>query len=750
MSADSHNLLDPPADDQTESNGFRPNGGRDRRLPQIEVVTRGGDEDTASSPPRSTGSLIGWFLAAFSLVAIPVSLWNFTRPPEYRAASTVLTIVPEERSGYGSSSPDLQHVAIQRRLLLGRELLDDTLAHLNDPDASATTDGDAADAAVDARPQSLSAPVVAADAPAEPIGNAASTADPQSSEAMDAVAASLTPDDLLTMLSVEPVPSTNLVEVSARGEHPTLLADIVNHWLGAYQRLREREIEAQIGDRLVKLDERAAVLEGDIQTKRSKIDDFRDRFDIVTLGRDSNEAVKRLNNLQTALAKAEDESIAARAQLEALQAAIANGQAVAPDRQAQQLAQLRQQAAAARVRVEQLRERYTSMFIENDPDKRAIPERLAAIEARIAEVEREGRREALAMAREAVETTSGRVFALRRELAEQKITASRFSSGFSEYEALTEDLTELEAMQRDTQVKRVELSTTALVGYPQVEIIEPAHPPRDPIAPHYWRDLGYTLGAATAVGLLTVLLLTYLDGRSRRIPHPVTGVRVWGVDQPDDDQSRLPRHRDPDRVRGPSGEAAPQSLLPPRAGTASLPVPRQLMAGEVEALWELAGAPERQLIGLLLCGLRLEEAARLSPASFDLAAARVEVPAPGTRTVPLPPRLNEHLAAADRLPAWSVAADAATATDGVALEDLTHRISLLANDAGIAHADEVDAESLRDTYLIFLVRQGARLTQLELVAGPMSGAEIRRFAPYSPPGASRPLEQLDLTYPLFA
>jgi uncharacterized protein involved in exopolysaccharide biosynthesis len=744
MSADSHDLLDPDADEHAENNGYRTNVSRDRRLPQIEVVTRGGDEDTTSSPPRSTGSLIGWFLAAFVLVAIPVSLWNFSRPPEYRAASTVLTIVPEERSGYGGSSPDLQHVAIQRRLLLGRELLDATLAQLRDSDVSVIKHGDSADASVDATPQSLP------DAPAEPIGNAAGTADTQSSEAVDAAAASLTPDDLLTMLSVEPVPETNLVEVSARGEHPTLLADIVNHWLTAYQRLREREIEAQIGGRLVKLDERAAVLEDDIQAKRAKIDAFRDRFDIVTLGSDSNEAVKRLNDLQTALATAEDESIAARAQLEALQAAIANGQDVAPDRQAQQLGQLRQQAAEARLRVEQLRERYTPMFIENDPAKRAIPELLAAIEARIAEVEREGRREALAMAREAVETTSGRVFALRRELAEQKVTASRFSSGFSEYEALTEDLTELEAMQRETEAKRVELNTTALVGYPQVEIIESAHPPRDPIAPHYWRDLGYTLGAATAAGLLTVLLLTYLDGRGRRIPHPVTGVRVWGVDQHEDDQSRLPRHRSADRIRGPSAEAASQSLLGQRAGTASLPVPRRLMAGEVEALWELAGAPERQLIGLLLCGLRVDEAALLSRESFDLAAARIEVPAPGARTVPLPPRLNEHLAAADRLPAWSAAVDSATTTEGVALEDLAHRISLLANDAGIAHADEVDADSLRDTYLIFLVRQGARLTQLELIAGPMSGAEIRRFAPYSPPGASRPLEQLDLTYPLFA
>ncbi|MFP4496158.1 MAG: hypothetical protein ACLFN3_09555, partial [Halochromatium sp.] len=58
--------------------------------------------------------------------------------------------------------------------------------------------------------------------------------------------------------------------------------------------------------------------------------------------------------------------------------------------------------------------------------------------------------------------------------------------------------------------------------------------------------------------------------------------------------------------------------------------------------------------------------------------------------------------------------------------------------------------TLRDTYLMYLVRQGARLTRLSQVAGPMSGAETLRFAPYSPAGAARSLDELDLTYPILA
>jgi len=754
MPREHRNPLDPDPENATGTDW----PGADRRLPQVEVVTREAADETPAPPARPAPVLALWFLGVFLLVALPASLWNFSRPPVYRAAATVLTIVPEERIGAGGAQPDLQHVAIQRRMLLGRDLLVETLDRLKDQDSGAA----GAAAATGDTTQTGAAPgretSSAADGAASPreTGTAQAAAPNLASReprgplpaADERAAATLTPDDLLAMLAVEPVPQTNLVEVSGRGEHPALLAAIVNHWLDAYQSLREREIETQIGGRLDKLDERAAALEQNIQAKRDEIDAFRQRFDIVTLGRDSNQAVARLENLQQAQGKAEDESIAARARLQSLQAAIANGQAVVSDRFAQALNDLRQQAAEARVAVERLRKRYTEMFIQSDPDKRALPERLETLEARIAEVERDGRREALESARNAVDETTGRVLEIRRELAEQKLVAARFSSGFAEYEALKEDLAELEKMQRETESKRVELGTTALVGYPQVEVIEPAYPPRDPIAPPYWRDLGYILAAASAAGLIAVIVLAWLDARARggRMPRPVTGVRVWTADAAADAGPRFPRPAGTDtgRLEQPAEQDIPSGHLPPPQRPPV--VPRQLMGGEVEALWELAGLAERQLIGLLLCGLSEDEAAALGPDAIDLGACRVQVTAPRPRNVALPPRLCALLADTGPLPAWS----SSQPENRVAFDDLLHRLSLLASDAGIAHADEVDAGALRDTYLIFLVRQGARLTELEQVAGPMSGPDIRRFAPYSPPGASRPIDQLDRTYPLFA
>ncbi|MGB5834679.1 MAG: hypothetical protein WBG92_22195 [Thiohalocapsa sp.] len=673
--------------DDARSDGLR------RGVPQIEVVTRSEQVRSPRSPGRDARPLLFWFLAVFALVLVPASIWNFARPPVYRAAAAVLTIVPESRSGFGGNNPDVQHVAIQRQLLLGRQLLAETLERVHETPLDSVL----------VEPQLL------------------------------------TPDDLRPLLSVDSIPSTNLVEMSAIGANPDLLAAIVNHWLNAYEALRQKEISDQVGGRLQQLDEQASGLEDKIQQKRFALDAFRETHDIVTLERDGNQALSRLQALQTSLAEAEKEAIQARAQLRALEAALANGEIVMPEGQAAALRALQEKAAELRVQVAQQKKRYTDMFIQNDPSKRALPERLARIEARIDEMARQGRRDVINEARQLVESTTARVLTLQRELGGQKLTASRFSTSFTEYEDLKSDLTELETMQRDTEVERTALETEAVDEYPQIEVIEPAYAPRDPVHPHYLRDLSFSALAAAAAGLATVLTLLFLDARAnaRPAPMPVTGVRIWG--------------KDPEPGANQDGQLQPhftrresnQGLgAPPTGALPDIPL-RQLMGGEVEALWDLASDDERQLIGLLLSGLRLDELNELSEDDFDPSDCRLRVNGGGARAIILAPSLCRLLGIANPLPAWR--------DDPVhALEELYHRIPLLAMDAGLAHAHEVIPEVLRHTYIIYLVRQGARLTELHRVAGPMGAAEVQRYARYSPPGASRPLEQLQLVYPALA
>lgn len=50
-------------------------------------------------------------------------------------------------------------------------------------------------------------------------------------------------------------------------------------------------------------------------------------------------------------------------------------------------------------------------------------------------------------------------------------------------------------------------------------------------------------------------------------------------------------------------------------------------------------------------------------------------------------------------------------------------------------------------YVLYLVRQGARLAELADVVGPVSSAQLASYAPYSPPGPKRPLSDIELVYP---
>lgn len=742
-------------------------GDASSRLPQIEVVTREESEERPTKR-RSPLSLLVWFLIAFALVAVPASIWNFSRPPVYRASAMVLTIVPEDRSGYGDTAANLQHVAIQRSILLGRELLEDTIARLQGASTTAAPSGMSPDglgapqrdrgvtgansSTSDFRSASGSRLVTATDAAMTAPASGEGLVGPSSGDASGLeheAAAALTADDLLTMLAVDAVPQTNLVELSARGGDPALLARIVNDWLAAYEILREREIEAQVGDRLDKLGDRARRLEARIQSKRGALDAFRERFDIVTLGRDSNEALARLNALQETLSDAEAAVATARAERDRIERAIADGRAAVPERLTGRVERLRQQAEEARAQVLRLRERYTDFFIEKDLNKRRIVERLEKIEQQLGEAERQGSQEALLTAREAVEAARGRVEELRQALTEQKVRASRFSSGFAEFESLKEDLAQLEEMQREVDSQRVNLETTVYADYPQIEIIEPAFAPRDPVEPDYGRDLLLTLIAATALGLLTVIILTWLDAsaRNKRPSAPVTGVRIWGSEHRSNDGdaggTKLPRQEQHPALGSRAAAAGGQTaLLGP-----SEQAPRQLTIGELEALWELADTAERQLIGLALSGVQPDEARSITRENIDLATGTLrlfgEDGANADRSLPLGSRSLAVFSEPGALPAWGD-------QPPERFEDLTQRLSLLAADAGIAEADEVNAQTLHDTYVIYLVRQGARLSRLNQIAGPMSGADARRFAPYAPPGASRPFEEIDLIHPALA
>lgn len=653
--------------------------------PHVEVITGATGEGRGPPPPWYRAQRLRVFLLVFFLVLVPGLAWDFLRPAQYRAKATLLTEQPPvNMRGAVEQGPDVQHVAIQGRLLLAPELLQITLERAG---------------------RDIPLTVATADA-------------------------------LALMLGVTSVPDTNLVELSATGNEPDQLAPLVNAWVEGYLDLRQRELEREIGSVLDALRDEHRALGETIESKTRALEDFRAKSDIVTLERDGNEALARLKALQQDLNRVRDEAIEAESRLIAAQEAVARGDPIVPASEQVTLEALEAKLSELKGKLIAMEKRFLPMFLENHPEHRVIPAQIAALEQQIEKKLAHGRSLVLVQGRREVEQSSRRVEVLERDLAEQKRAAAGFTDAFAQYEARQTDLTGLQTMYQETGARVVELEAKGLEKYPPVKVIDEAHRPAYPFHPRYWRDALWVLLAAALSALGAVLLTEFLTRRPRSEEGavPVTGVRVYAGGQVPAVGAGM---------SAPALQAAELALAIADSEPVSLPGlrPRELIPAEVDALWELAEPMSRQLMALLLSGLSLDECAALGTEEFDPGAGSVRSPWPPGREIPLAPAVAEHFARSNPLPLWAGADYHQTP------EELARRIALLAHDAGLSQPAEVTAEALRYSYIAFLVRQGARLTELERIVGVMSVAELTGFAALAPAGQAKPLSEVDRIYP---
>ena len=660
--------------------------------PQVEIVSRSPGPATVRQPLRQAARF-KVFALVFLVVLAGGSVWNFTRPALYRATATMLIEVPEG-IGYsvGAVGADPQNLAVQGRILLAQDLLQETLER------------------------------------------AARTA-PETG--------ALDPEALRALLDVQPTPGTNLVALSATGSDPRQLAVLVNAWTQAYLDRRQAQVERDVDGTLARLQDEYARLDTQKRAQAATLDRYRLEHGIDTMERDGNQALARLKALTKDLETARAEQLKAESQRAALEEAIDRGEPVVPPAEQATLEQLETEAAKLRAQLAGLAQRYTKLYLESEPTLKELPLQLSQLEARIKEQRAKGRDFLRSTLTREVERARRQSRVLEQELEVQRAAASRFTARFAHYETLKKDLEQIDELHRGLEQRLVEVKTRAPAQYAQVKVLEPAYVPNRPFQPDYWRDFSYNLAVAGLTALLAVLLMEFLTRRERTADEqlPVTGVRVFAGD------SRLPvgggaaaagallsQDQDQDQGTIPADDA-PLSL--PGVGR------RELLAGEVRALLELADAATRQLIGLVLSGITPAECVMLDARAIDLAAGTVQAPGDG-RVIRLSPALAALFAGHRPVPLW-IDDPAAGGAAG-----LLARIGLLAHDAGLAHPAEVDAAALRHTYICYLVRQGVRLTEIERIIGRLPAAELARYAVYSPAGAAKPLAQVALSYPAFS
>ena len=615
------------------------------------------------------------FSCVFGLSLVLGLFFVFIRSPIYLSNATLLTVAPTTL-GEHSSEADIQHIIIQTQILTGQPILEKTRIKIDSKSASSRYN--------------------------------------------------VSVDEMRSMLTVIPVAETNLVKIQAEGNNPDFLQLLINSLLEVYRQVRAEYISETTNLINASLDEELRSLEEKTQVKRDELDQFRQDNNILSTDVNDNQARVRLQGLNDSLNKASEEEVSAKARLEAVKMAMARGEALVPLNETESLAALEEKAQDLRELDAEIRSLYTPAYIKLRPDLNRVPEQLARIETKINAKLTHGKDSALTEARLEYQSAKQSVANIRKQLTEHKLKATKFTSQFSKYEALLEELLNLEKLFRETQQRLTALDINQRDKYPQVDVIDWAFLPHEPVGPLYMRDAGIALGISFFLGLLAVWLAEFLTREeTQQSAVTLSGIHLY---------------------RGEESMALENQAISNQLSQNPIKLlennfPRELTAREVNTLLKSADEQVRQLLLLLISGLTLEEAEKVTAESLDLSQNQLTLASGNGRQVPLSPALKSNIDILGTFPAWQ--------SDNIeSSEDLSALITYTAIDSGIDNHEDITAEALRHTYIVYLVSQGVRLSELQGIVGLIPPSTIARYGHFSPGGAGIPISEISLVYPV--
>jgi uncharacterized protein involved in exopolysaccharide biosynthesis len=636
-----------------------------------------------------------WRLLVFAAVSLTVAsvglVYNYSRPAEYRAGVR-LEIIPAERvpgePGAPAPNPENSNAFLtELQLLTARPALVE----------------------VAARMQRVG------------YGDALGGADPAA--------------ELQKMILLSPVPGTQVAQIWSTGAKPEVLPFVLNELISVYQtQLGTRFVDTST-ESLEQTREEVAKYKSAVSRKRADLEAFRIRHGVVSQSRDENELTARAKGLNQAITAAEEKAISAQTKVRVLKSAIAEGKGYVRAKDNPTLASLEQRLSQAREELKQLERRYTPAYLKREPQAVALRTKIPELEEQIRR-ERDASQQAnLAEAEQEAARAQDTLNRLRTQLSSERRSVQDFSGRLGEYNALQKELEALEKLQHEASERLVKIEAREGARRPRVRVIQSATVPVEPWRPNYTRDAGIVIVAALLLGWLGAWLADFLV---RRDSAPTLIVASTPVAYP------IAVHELP---------AAPAPTLAAPAPMNQLPAPhypmRELSDAELAALLDAADEDSRVALVALLCGVSPEEMVELRWSDVDLETHTIRVTRPTPRAILVGPEITRLLAEMmrqkqaqpeDRL-------IGGPAGETVRLSHLDAIISYAAHDSGLELPAEITPAVIRHTFIVFLVRQGIRFSELARVVGPLPAGVTATYGAIVPTGARRPLDETDRVIP---
>lgn len=608
----------------------------------------------------------------FSLIFIPCLLvsqiYIFLQPAIYQSTATVLTMAA---TAIDQASPDadVQHVNIQKQILLGQAILEKTARNLLQSNSQVKNIG---------------------------------------------------VDELRNLFSVEPEPQTNLVHMQAQGPAPQLLQSAVNAWIESYLQIRATFIAENTEKAIAELNTQLQRIDKQVVDKRLEIEQFRLQHNILSTESADNQAHARLQGLNDSLNKALEDEVKAKAKLDAILDAISRNETVVPEEDTRAMAVLIEQAEKLRDQLAAIEGQYTKEYIELNPNLRRVREQLSEIEAKIAEKASVGKGYARLEAEHDYSAARQTVTTIKQQMEAHKKEAADYTNQFAEHQAMQQELLNLETLQQETKQRLVDIDVKQRQKYPQVDVVDWASLPDKPISPNYQQQSLLAVAGSLGLALLIMLIIDYLNREALPSPAPVS---LGGIHL----------HHKPQAMLDVTQQQPPQVVYDPLKALAVQEETRALSRQEVLALYEAAEPPIQWVISLLLNGLSLSEIVMLKPENLDTPSLMILIP--GRRNVVM----TRHIAglmSSDQFPAEQWPSE----------QEIETLLCCAAIDAGLEKPQQINAETLRYTYMLFLVTQGIKLAELTKVVGALAPSVLLELGQFSPEQAGLPLEKINLDY----
>jgi uncharacterized protein involved in exopolysaccharide biosynthesis len=538
-------------------------------------------------------------------------------------------------------------------------------------------------------------------------------------------------DALRHMLSTETVEGTQVVLLRAEGPQRQFLARLVNSLTSVYQEHLATAYEKSTGSGADQLRDSVQALDQKMAAKRQEVDAFRSSNDIVSTERDENQLLSAAKGLAADLNAAKGNLAAAEGQLRAVRNAASAGQGLVAARDNPTVADLERRASQLREELHDLQQRFTPQYMGLDPAVKATRARLDNLEQQIKTERAAGQRAAVAEAEGKVTAAREAVEQLQKQINENKSAVQTFMVRFGEFKAMQEDLTHLEQLHRAASDRLARLEASDSEVAPQVEILEAASVPQLPWRPLYARDAGISLGAAVALGFLAVWLVEFFSRPESKTA--AVGRQPWW----------------PVAVgRSAVADSPPLLAAEPTRLPAPDPLPRELTDAEIAALLRAANDDGRLIVTGLLSGMSAEEIVALDWDQLDLDAGTIRISGESPRALPINAPLRQLIIGRRALQPQAAGAVLCSPSGGpLPLDDIRSLVMYAAYDAGIEAADEVTLQTVRHTYLVYLLRQGIRFADIGRIAGRLPQQELAAYMRFAPSQPRRPLEEIELVLP---